>query len=148
MKEVLAGVAIAVAAGLATLYFAGSGGELDDAAIERVAEKLATSEQFRAEFKPRVLSFSQPSEQDSWLRGTAVGGEPRPGPAVDEKPLADSANAVCFLTRVEFEGVSEGNNAGCYVSIDEFTGWWQINAEQGDGSIASVACNARCVVWE
>ena len=148
MKEILGGIVIAVAASLATLYFAGSDGGLDDAAIEALAQQLAASETMQAEFKPRVISFSAPSDQDSWLKGAARDGSPRPGPAVDEKPLADASNAVCFLTKVEFEGVTDGNGASCYVSIDEFTGWWQINAEQGEGSRGSAACNARCVVWE
>lgn len=149
MKEVLGGIVIAVVASLATLYFAGSGtAEPDDAALERLAERLAASETLQASFRPRTISFSEPSEQDSWLKGAARDGSPRPGPAVDEKPLADSANAVCFLTRVEFERTTEGNGAGCYISIDEFTGWWQVNAEQGDGSLADVSCNARCIVWE
>jgi hypothetical protein len=148
MKEILGGIAIAVVASLVTLYFAGSGQGLDDAAIEKLAAQLAASETLRAEFTPRVLTFSEPSEQDSWLKGTAQDGSPRPGPAVDEKPLADASNAVCFLTKVEFEGVTDGNDASCHISIDEFTGWWQINAEQGEGSVGSVACNARCVVWE
>lgn len=148
MKEILGGIVIAVVASLATLYFAGSGSALDDAAIEVLAQQLAANETMQAEFKPRVISYSQPSGQDSWLRGAARDGSPRPGPAVDEKPLADASNAVCFLTKVEFEGVTDGNGASCYISIDEFTGWWQINAEQGEGSRGSAACNARCVVWE
>jgi hypothetical protein len=149
MKEVLGGILIAVIASLVTLYFAGTGStELDDAALERLAERLAASETMQASLKPTVMSFTEPSEQDSWLNGAARDGSPRPGPAVDEKPLADSANAVCFLTKVEFERTTDGNGAACYISIDEFTGWWQINAEQGNDSIADVACNARCIVWE
>lgn len=141
-------IVIAVAASLATLYFAGASAELDNAAIEKLAAQLAASETMQTEFKMRVFNFTEPSEQDSWLRGAARDGSPRPGPAVDEKPLADADNSVCFLTKVEFEGVTNGNNASCHISIDEFTGWWQINAEQGDGSVGSVACNARCVVWD
>ena len=148
MKEILGGIVIAVVASLVTLYFTGSDAARDEAAIERLAAQLAASETMQAEFKPRVISFSEPSEQDSWLKGTARNGSPRPGPAVDEKPLADASNAVCFLTKVEFEGITDGNVASCHISIDEFTGWWQINAEQGDGSVGSAACNARCVVWE
>jgi hypothetical protein len=148
VKEILGGIVIAVVASLATLFFVASDPEFDDAAIEKLAGKLASSETMRAEFKPRMISFTEPSDQDSWLKGAARDGSPRPGPAVDEKPLADASNAVCFLTKVEFEGVTDGNGAGCHISIDEFTGWWQINAEQGDGSVGSAACNARCIVWE
>lgn len=149
MKEIVGGIAIAVIASLATLYFAGSSGaRLDDAALEELAQRLAESETLQASLRPQVINFSGPSAQDAWLRGTAQDGSARPGPAVDEKPLADAANAVCFLSKVEFEGITDGNVAGCHVSLDEFTGWWQINAEQGDGSVGSVACNARCVVWE
>jgi len=148
VKEILGGIVIAVVASMVTLYFTASDSVLDEAAINRIAEQLATNETMQAKFKPRVISFSEPSQQDSWLKGAARDGSPRPGPAVDEKPLADASNAVCFLTKVELEGVTDGNVASCHISIDEFTGWWQINAEQGDGSLGSAACNARCVVWE
>jgi hypothetical protein len=148
VKEILGGIVIAVVASLVTLYVADSKAGLDDAAIERLAEQLASSDTMQTAFKPRVINFTEPSGQDSWLKGAARDGSPRPGPAVDEKPLADASNAICFLTKVEFEGVTDGNGASCYVSVDEFTGWWQINAEQGEGSVGSAACNARCIVWE
>jgi hypothetical protein len=132
MKQLLGGVVIAVIASLVTLQLTKS--------------NAIASEATRA---PVVISFTEPSEQDAWVTGVARNGELRLGEEIDEKPLADSANSVCFLTKVEIKGQNDsGDITSCYVSLDEFTGWWQINAEKGEGSDASVACNARCIIWE
>jgi hypothetical protein len=98
---------------------------------------------------PITLSFTEELQQDAWLRGINRDGSPRPGPADDEKPLVDASNSMCFLTKVEIQGMDGAEDtASCEISIDEFTNWWQVHAIQGDGTDASVACNARCVIWE
>ena len=98
---------------------------------------------------PITLSFTEELGQDAWLRGINRDGSSRPGPADDEKPLVDASNSFCFLTKVEIQGMDGAEDtASCAISIDEFTNWWQVHATQGDGTDASVACNARCVVWE
>lgn len=95
------------------------------------------------------LTFVGPSEQDAWLSGTNRDGSLRPGPADDQKPLADAANSLCFLTKVEIAGMDGPEDvATCRIEVDEFTNWWQVHATQGEGTDASIACNARCVVWE
>ena len=148
MKQLIGGILIAVFASLATLQIAQSDNDLDDAAIERLAEQLAANDKLRAQLRPSI-SYTDPSEQDAWVRGFSRGGEPRFGAENDEKPLADATNSVCFLTKVEIENHNDANDkTSCYLSIDEFTGWWQIHAEKSDGTDASVACNARCLVWE
>lgn len=129
MKQLVGGILIAVIASLATL--------------------IVANNNVNAQSKPVTFSITEPSEQDAWVRGFSRSGEPRFGAENDEKPLADAANSVCFLTKVEIENHNEGNDkTSCYVSIDEFTGWWQIHAEKSEGTDASVACNARCLVWE
>jgi len=56
---------------------------------------------------------------------------------------------VCFLTEVEFKGMNEANDLlACRVSVDEFTGFWEVHAVQGDGTDASLRCNASCLVIE
>lgn len=145
MKSALIAVGAALLASVLTLQFAGEDAGLDEAAVdERVAAALADSS-----ITPRVITFTAESDEDSWLRGRNNDGSPRPGPANHQNPLIESENAVCFLTKVEFQDMSgaEDTNA-CSVSIDDFTGWWQINAVLGDGSDSSLRCNARCIVWE
>lgn len=148
MKTLAFAMLSAILASLLTLNHARSDAGFDNAAVQQLAEQLAANEAFREQFQPRVIRFSAPSEQDAWIKGS-LRGEPRPGPATDEKPLADSANSVCFLSKVEFEGMDGAEDTtSCEVTLDEFTGWWQINASQGDGTDSSVSCNARCIVWE
>lgn len=109
---------------------------------------ILATQQFAQSEQP-VFSYTEPSEQDAWVAGYSRTGEPRFGYENDEKPLADAKNSVCFLTKVEITGQNGlEDKTGCYVSVDEFTGWWQINAEKSEGTDASVACNARCIVWE
>jgi hypothetical protein len=132
MKQFVGGIVIAALASLVTLQFVKS-------------NAVADEEQPR----PAGIRFTEPSEQDAWVTGVSRSGEPRLGAENDEKPLADATNSVCFLTKVEIKGQNDpGDVTSCYVSLDEFTGWWQINAEKGEGSDASVACNARCLVWD
>ena len=101
------------------------------------------------DINPLTISFTEELPQDAWLRGINRDGSPRPGPADDEKPLVDASNSVCFLTKVDIQGMNGPEDAAsCEVSIDEFTNWWQVHAIQGDGTDASVYCNARCIVWE
>lgn len=129
MKKLIGGLAIATLASLATL--------------------LMTNNTLHAQSKPVVISYTEPSQQDAWVAGTRRNGEKRLGYENDEKPLADASNSVCFLTKVEITGQNDLNDkTGCYISKDDFTNWWQIHAEKSEGSDASVACNARCIVWE
>lgn len=129
MKQVIGGVAIALLASLATL--------------------IVANNNVNAQSKPLTISYTEPSEQDAWVAGTRRNGEKRLGYENDEKPLADASNSACFLTKVEITGQNGlDDKTGCYISKDDFTNWWQINAEKAEGSDASVACNARCIVWE
>ena len=78
------------------------------------------------------LTFVGESEQDAWLQGANRDGSPRPGPADDQKPLADASNSLCFLTKVEIEGMDGPEDlAACSVQVDEFTNWWQVHATPG-----------------
>ena len=145
MKSVLTALGAALVASVLTWQFIGENSGLDAAAVdERVAAALAEST-----VTPQVISFSDESPEDSWLRGRNNDGSPRLGPANHMNSLVEAENAVCFLTKVEIQGQDayEDMNA-CRVDIDEFTGWYQINATQGDGSDSSVRCNARCIVLE
>ena len=141
-------VAAALIASILTHLFIGQGqgtgsGEMDglQSQVSELAAQISTG--------AGQLTIIEESEQDAWLRGANRDGSPRPGPADDQKPLADASNSVCFLTKVEIEGMDGPEDvATCSIQVDEFTNWWQVHATQGDGTDASVACNARCIVWE
>ncbi|MDE2958618.1 MAG: hypothetical protein OXU28_01005 [Chloroflexota bacterium] len=150
MKSAMIAVAAALIASVLTWLFTGQGqgagsGEL--AGLQSQISELAA--QVSTGGGAMQLTIIEESEQDAWLRGANRDGSPRPGPADDQKPLADASNSLCFLTKVEIEGMDGPEDvATCSVQVDEFTNWWQVHATQGDGTDASVACNARCIVWE
>ena len=150
MKSAITAIAAALIASALTYMFLGQdqgtgGGELEALQVQ-VSEFAA---RISVNGGVRQLTFVGESEQDAWLRGTNRDGSPRPGPADDQKPLTDASNSLCFLTRVEIEGMDGPEDvASCSIAVDEFTNWWQVHATQGDGTNASVACNARCIVWE
>ena len=141
-------VAAALIASILTWLFTGQGtgsGEMEG--LQSQVSELAA--QISNEGGAVQLTIIEESEQDAWLRGANRDGSPRPGPADDQKPLADASNSLCFLTKVEIEGMDGPEDvATCSIQVDEFTNWWQVHATQGDGTDASVSCNARCIVWE
>lgn len=129
MKQLMGGVLIAALASLATL--------------------MMVNNDVSAQSEPPSISITEPSPQDAWVAGTRRNGEKRLAYENDEKPLVDASNSVCFLTKVEITGQdSLDDKTGCYIAKDDFTNWWTVNAEKAEGSDASVACNARCIVWE
>ena len=129
MKRLIGGALIAVISSLATLMIANN-------------DVVAQSD-------PPAFSLTEPSPQHAWVQGTRRNGEKRLAYENDEKPLVEASNSACFLTKVEIEGQNGlDDKTGCYIAKDEFTNWWTVNAEKAEGSDASVACNARCIVWE
>lgn len=55
---------------------------------------------------------------------------------------------MCFLTDMEIQHVSDATDQlACRVTVDEFTGFWELHAIQGEGTDASVRCNAMCLSW-
>lgn len=147
IKELLLTVLVASAASYATLYFAGATREPGSVTMDMLTEQLAQHDALRLETGSAGLSFTAESEEDAWLMGVGTDGLPRPGPADDVKSLVEAKDAVCFLTDVEFMGMNDaGDQLACRVSIDEFTGFWEVHAVQGDGTDASVRCNASCLV--
>ena len=150
MKSAITAIAAALIASAFTYLFTGQGqgvGGTDFEGLQAQVSEIAA--QISVDGGVSQLTFVGESEQDAWLRGTNRDGSPRPGPADDQKPLVDASNSLCFLTKVEIEGMDGPEDvASCSIEVDEFTNWWQVHATQGDGTNASVACNARCIVWE
>lgn len=85
------------------------------------------------------------AEQEAWMRANR-------GAAHEKKILADPANSMCFLTKVDFQnspaaGENDGGSA-CWVDQDDLTGWWQLNGEIKEGeNFADISCQARCISW-
>jgi hypothetical protein len=108
-------------------------------------DALATQAALQSSAAP-TLSISTAPEEDAWLEGMGADGRPRPGPADDIKPLVSAENSVCFLTDVQVKGMNDASDQlACRVAVDEFTGFWELHAVQGEGTDASVRCNARCL---
>ena len=150
MKSAIIAIAAALIASALTYLFTGQGQEAGGADVEGLQAQVSEiAAQISVDGGASQLTVVGESEQDAWLRGTNRDGSPRPGPAGDQKPLVDASNSLCFLTKVEIEGMDGPEDvASCSIAVDEFTNWWQVHATQGDGTNASVACNARCIVWE
>ena len=150
MKSAITAIAAALIASALTYLFTGQGQEAGGADVEGLQAQVSEiAAQISVDGGASQLTVVGESEQDAWLRGTNRDGSPRPGPADDQKPLVDASNSLCFLTKVEIEGMDGPEDvASCSIAVDEFTNWWQVHATQGDGTNASVACNARCIVWE
>ncbi len=148
-KQILLTVVVAVVASYATVLVTRGSDELEPASVDKLAEQLARHESLQVQFKPTTVLFTPESEEDAWLMGMGNDGLPRPGPADDVKALVKAQGAVCFLTDVEFMGMNDTTDQlACRVSVDEFTGFWEVHAVQGDGTDASVRCNASCLVVE
>jgi len=145
----------ALLASFATVQFTGITGSadtpsgFDPAELDALAAQLAQHDALKMQFKPSSLLMTPESEEDAWLNGRAADGSPRPGPADDVKALVSAENSVCFLTHVQVEGMNDTTDQlACHVSVDEFTGFWEVHAVQGDGTDASVRCNASCLVLQ
>ena len=147
-RQLVVAAIVAAITSLVTLQFASTqsstppsvtGGGADDPATEP-AQQAAVA-------KPAFVVTPKYAE-DAWLAGIGADGKPRPGPADDLKSLAPAENTVCFLTDMEIQHVSDpGDQLACRVTVDEFTGFWELHAIQGDGTDASVRCNAMCLSW-
>jgi len=150
MKSAITAIAAALIASALTYLFTGQGQGAGSADVEGLQAQVSEiAAQISVNGGASQLTVVGESEQDAWLRGTNRDGSPRPGPANDQKPLVDASNSLCFLTKVEIEGMNGPEDvATCSIQVDEFTNWWQVHATQGEGTDASIACNARCIAWE
>ena len=152
-RQILSAVVGAAVAGL-LIFFLGNGASpspapLSTAELDQLASQLAAHRTLQSAFAPLTLQVVAKPQEEAWIQGVGADGRPRPGPADDIKPLASSENSVCFLTDMEIQHVSDaGDQLACRVSVDEFTGFWEVHAIQGENTDASVRCNASCVTWQ
>jgi hypothetical protein len=91
---------------------------------------------------PLSLRYAVEPAEDSWVAGAR-------GAGADDRVLSSAANSICFLTKIEVKGFQAPEDSGtCRVTVDDFTGFWQVTADVPEGSKAEIRCNARCLVWE
>lgn len=138
MKLVIYSAIVAVAASVITTWSlnkVGQTGEQEAPQIdyEQILERLNVNN----------LSVSMQPETAAWIRlGTGIESS-------EQKILANAANSACFLTHVEIKGIqSPEDRNSCSITLDDFTGFWQVNASTGEGTQSELYCNARCIVWE
>lgn len=147
-KEVIISAIVAIIAAVVTVQVAAP--KTDVAALtDEITSSAAFSDaavaavQMSEEFELELSVI--PAEQEAWMKADR-------GAAHEMKILADPANSMCFLTKVDFSnspasGTNDGGSA-CYVDQDELTGWWQLNGEIKEGdNYADIACQARCITW-
>lgn len=110
---------------------------------ERFDDGAAASAEGGAGSRPPLsLRYTDEPAEDSWVAGAR-------GAGADDRVLSSAANSVCFLTKIEVKGVQGPEDTGtCRVTVDGFTGFWQVTADVPEGSRSEVRCNARCLVWE
>jgi len=139
MKQILVSALVAalVSGGAIVLFASDDAAEAD----ARVAAPAAAAPS-AGTTAPLSLSYTAELGEDAWVDAARTAG-------TDHKPLADAANSICFLTRIEIAGVqSPADTNSCSIGIDDFTGFWEVRATVEEGGRSSVRCNARCLVWE
>jgi hypothetical protein len=140
MKTVLISAVVAVIASLATLHvhhrYEASENLPGDAVSSPTAPAVAAVRPVSA-----ALSYTPELVEDAWVNGARTAG-------IDHKPLADSANSICYLTTVVIKGERGPTDADtCRIEVDDFTGFWEVVAEVEEGGQSEIRCNARCLVW-
>jgi hypothetical protein len=108
-----------------------------------ILEPQINYEQIAEQLDVNKLSVSMEPEAAAWIRlNTGIESS-------EQKILANAANSACFLTHIEISGIqSPQDKNSCSITLDDFTGYWQVNASTGEGTQSELYCNARCIVWE
>ena len=138
MKLVIISAVVAVVASVITTMVLSSGNQASEPVVQEI-----NYEQILERLDVNNLSLSDQPVAAAWIRlGSGAASS-------EQKILANAANSACFLTHVEINGIQgpEDKNS-CSITLDDFTGFWQVNATTGEGTQSELYCNARCVVWE
>lgn len=141
MRQALLSALVAAAVSVAVLAFVPIRGNDRPTDIDTLAKQLSANDLMAAKFSPSTLSYTMEPSEDAWVDGSHATG-------ADYRSLADASHSVCYLTKIEIKGIQAPQDANsCRISLDEFTGFWQLRAEVADGGHSQVRCNARCLVW-
>jgi hypothetical protein len=127
MKQILVSAVVAAIVGIAVVYGFG-----------RTTRPEAATEPTAGP----TLHYTDALPEDVWIDGSRTAGD-------DHRALTDSANSICFITKIELSGIqSPDDTSSCALEIDEFTGYWDLVATVKEGGKSSIRCNARCLTLE
>ncbi|MDC1528761.1 MAG: hypothetical protein P8J44_00470 [Gammaproteobacteria bacterium] len=143
MKTVILSVIVAIIASVATTMVLQDSNQNAEPQATMILEPQINYEQIAEQLDVNKLSVSMEPEAAAWIRlNTGIESS-------EQKILANAANSACFLTHVEISGIqSPQDKNSCSITLDDFTGYWQVNASTGEGTQSELYCNARCIVWE
>ncbi len=142
MKTVILSVIVAIVASVATTMIL-QARDQDNAPQATIVRPQIDYDQIIEQLDVNKLSVSMEPEAAAWIRlNTGIESS-------EQKILANAANSACFLTHVEISGIQGPQDKNsCSITLDDFTGFWQVNAATGEGTQSELYCNARCIVWE
>jgi len=143
MKTVILSAIVAIIASVATTMVLQDSTQNTEPQAAMILETQINYEQIAEQLDVNKLSVSMEPEAAAWIRlNTGIESS-------EQKILANAANSACFLTHVEISGIqSPQDKNSCSITLDDFTGYWQVNASTGEGTQSELYCNARCIVWE
>lgn len=143
MKTVILSAIVAIFASVATTMVLQDSTQNIEPQAAMILEPQINYEQIAEQLDVNKLSVSMEPEAAAWIRlNTGIESS-------EQKILANAANSACFLTHVEISGIqSPQDKNSCSITLDDFTGYWQVNASTGEGTQSELYCNARCIVWE
>ena len=143
MKTVILSAIVAIFASVATTMVLQDSTQNTEPQAAMILEPQINYEQIAEQLDVNKLSVSMEPEAAAWIRlNTGIESS-------EQKILANAANSACFLTNVEISGIqSPQDKNSCSITLDDFTGYWQVNASTGEGTQSELYCNARCIVWE
>lgn len=143
MKQLLISAIVAAAVSIIVFEIVERLEDDDEAPnIDALAAQLVGNKLMNDKFRPMVLDYTMEPAEDAWVNGARTAG-------TDFRSLSDASHSICYITKIEIKGVQgpEDSNS-CGISIDDFTGFWQLTAKVEEGGRSEVRCNARCLVWD
>ncbi len=143
MKTVILSAIVAIIVSAATTMVLQDSSQDVEPQASMILEPQINYEQIAEQLNVKELSVSMEPEAAAWIRlNTGIESS-------EQKILANAANSACFLTHVEISGIqSPQDKNSCSITLDDFTGFWQVNASTGEGTQSELYCNARCIIWE
>ena len=143
MKPIIYSAIVALVASVLTTLIMSSSNQADVTNSAPMSAPEINYEEILDRIDIKQLSVSMEPAAAAWIR-LNTGTE-----SSEQKILANAANSACFLTHVEINGIQSAQDKNaCSITLDDFTGYWQVNASIGEGTQSELYCNARCVVWE
>ena len=143
MKPIIYSAIVAIVASVLTTLIMSSSNQAGVTNSAPMSAPEINYEEILDRIDIKQLSVSMEPAAAAWIR-LNTGME-----SSEQKILANAANSACFLTHVEINGIQSAQDKNsCSITLDDFTGYWQVNASIGEGTQSELYCNARCVVWE